>query len=191
MKSISSKKGYSEEHLIEGIYKGDKDAFKRLFFEYYYDLYTFASGMIRSEAQAKDVVQEVFLNLWKRREEWEIKTSLSAYLFQSVRNRALNLMKKQQRRHALQEELSRENPHRDEQSLSGDYEQQLVDQIWEHVKSLPRRRRSVFILHRRHGLTYKEIAEVLNVTRKTVENHMGMALDDLRQKMKGTPIGDF
>lgn len=77
-----------------------------------------------------------------------------------------------------QDQISRENIGDKEKS------EQLIDRIWSLVAEMPRRRRTVFVLHRKHGLRYREIVEVLGISRKTVENHMGLALSDIRDNLE-------
>lgn len=186
MDIAEGKNGGIEERQIEKIREGDRSAFEDLFFEYFYDLCSYAFQVTKSEQKAKDIVQEVFYKLWKRRERWTIHSSLKAYLFQSVRNEALNQINHDQHRQNTREELSIYKEVRKPdpvEPLSAD-DQKLLDKIWEVVSGLPQRRRSVFILHRKHGLSYREIAQVLDISRKTVENHMGLALDDIRKKVE-------
>lgn len=177
----------SDQLLVESIREGDEQAFKRLFFSYYYDLCAFASQVTDSEEQARDVVQEVFYKLWKRREQWTIHSSLKAYLFQSVRNEALNEIDRERHRRQIREKIAKREEDRFERGQRSRDEvdnEQLFNRIWCLVEEMPRRRRTVFVLHRKHGLTYKEIAEIMDIRRKTVENHMGLALNEIREQIE-------
>lgn len=184
MDIVKEKKGGTEKHRVEKIREGDKDAFEQLFFEYFYDLCSYALQITHSNERAKDIVQEVFYKLWKRRESWTIHSSLKAYLFRSVRNEALNQIDSRKHRQDVREQFKiRKKSGADQTNRSSKADQRLLKKIWEVVSEMPQRRRSVFVLHRKHGLSYKEIAQVLDITRKTVENHMGLALDDIREKV--------
>lgn len=190
MKGGNDFRNDSDQHLVESIRKGDEVAFKRLFFSYYYDLCGFASQMTGSYEQAKDIVQEVFYKLWKAREQWTIHSSLKAYLFQSVRNEALNDIDREKHRQQMREQIApREKEYvrggqRDKEEVG---HEQLVRRIWSLVGEMPLRRRTVFLLHRKHGLSYREIAQVMGITRKTVENHMGLALKEIREQVEVSP----
>lgn len=174
----------SEKHLVEKIREGDENAFEELFFEYFYDLCSYALQMTKSNEIAEDIVQEVYYKIWKRRQSWELNSSLKAYLFQSVRNEALNQINHKKFRKNLRGEFASGEKQRITQP--DDRKQpnkKLLRQIWAIVSEMPQRRRSVFVLYRKHGLSYKEIAEVLDLSRKTVENHMGLALNDIREQL--------
>lgn len=186
MDIVQKKKNKSERGRIEKIRAGNKEVFEDLFFEYFYDLSSFALQITKSRDRAKDIVQEVFYRLWKRRKDWTIHSSLKAYLFQSVRNEALNQIDRQQNRKNINEQFTLYSTKGSAGQTSGNeqVDQQLLDRIWNVVSKLPDRRRSVFVLHRKHGLSYKEIAQVLDISRKTVENHMGLALEDIRKELE-------
>ncbi|HLR32228.1 MAG TPA: RNA polymerase sigma-70 factor [Fodinibius sp.] len=179
----------SDRHLVESVRQGEEQAFKGLFFDYYYDLCGFASQMTGSKELARDIVQEVFYRIWKGRKEWTIYSSLKAYLFQSVRNEALNQMAWKRRRKQTRDKLAIQKKERraGPGNGSGTHDKRLINRIWELVAEMPERRRAVFVLHRAQGLSYKEIAEVLEISRKTVENHMGLALSDIREQVEIDP----
>lgn len=185
MDIIKEKKANPEKQRVEKIREGDEYAFEQLFFEYFHDLCSYALQITSSRDQAKDIVQEVFYKLWKRRKSWVVHSSLKAYLFRSVRNEALNHIDAQQYRQEANEQYKRhiKNGIKATAENFTAIDSRLLKKIWEIVQELPKRRRSVFTLHRRHGLSYKEIAQVLEISRKTVENHMGLALSDIRDRI--------
>ena len=185
MEITEEQKNAPGEEWVNKISQGDKDAFEELFFAYFVDLCSYALQITKSNERAKDVVQDVFYKLWRRRRNWSIHTSVKAYLFRAVRNEALNYIEKKEHRQQVREQFSVGTDSRKvRQSQPGsDEDAELIEEIWEVVADMPQRRQSVFVLHRKHGLSYKEVAKVLDITRKTVENHMGLALDDIRQSI--------
>ncbi len=186
MDIIKEKKCVSDKQRVEKIREGDEGAFEQLFFEYFHDLCSYAFQITSSNEQAKDIVQEVFYKLWKRRKRWAIRSSLKAYLFRSVHNEAINYIDYQKYRRDAKEEFKMhiKNGIANRKENFKTIDSQLLKRIWDIVRKLPKRRRSVFTLHRRHGLSYKEIAQVLEISRKTVENHMGHALKDIREEIR-------
>lgn len=186
MDIIKDKKEAADRRRVQRIREGDKGAFEQLFFEYFHDLCAYALQITSSNEQAKDIVQEVFYNLWKRRKDWTVHTSLKAYLFRSVHNEALNHIDYRQYRREAKEQFKEhlKNSIANRTKSLRKVDSQLLKKIWDVVRDLPKRRRSVFTLHRKHGLSYKEIAQVLEISRKTVENHMGLALKDIRDKIR-------
>ncbi|MDZ7658618.1 RNA polymerase sigma-70 factor [Fodinibius sp.] len=175
----------SGNNLVERIRQGDEQAFEKLFCEYYYDLCSFAYQFTSCEERAKDLVQDVFVKIWNRREKWKVHRSVKAYLLKAVRNTAINHINERGHRSEVRENFSREmlQDIKPSVDLGVDKKDELVDQIWEAVVAMPKRRRRVFILYHRHGLSYDEISGVLDISRKTVENHMGLALKDIRAQI--------
>ena len=176
--------GAADSDLMARIARGDRDAFELLFREHYAALVRFAEGLLRSQDSAEDVVQDVMLNVWRQRETLHVEDSARAYLFRSVRNRALNQLRNERvRRDAIPHLESEVQP-----AAGGDanlVEEELASAIRDAVAALPPRCREVFELSRGQGLRYSEIAAVLGISIKTVETQMGRALKSLRGRLAG------
>ena len=174
----------NEQEWIEGIRTGDEAAFEEMFRAYYPKLCRFAAEYVDSSGRARDLVQDVFLRVWDGRSEWRVDRSLKAYLYQSVRNRALNEVRNRDTRNAAVDDLEyTSSRHRKPSAADAAHGNALSRQVDEAIQSLPRRRRMAFLLHRRHGFTYQEIATVMGITAKTVENQIGRALKSLREEL--------
>jgi RNA polymerase sigma-19 factor, ECF subfamily len=168
--------------LLERLRQGDEAAFDAIFREWYPSLVRSAESIVRSRAVAEEVVQDVMLELWRRRESLAKESSPQAYLFQSTRNRALNHIRHERVERKSEPELMRQT------EMSASAPSQLVEEEIEvalrtAVSELPDRCREVFELSRTHGLKYAEIATVLGISVKTVEAQMGKALRSLRVKL--------
>lgn len=164
---------------MERVREGDEEAFEEMFYAYYPRLCAFAQKYVDSEDLARGVVQDVFLKIWERRSQWHVRGDLKPYLYQAVRNQALNYIERRDRA----AEVHREQPRRtqtdtDEEVLYG---KELAGAIWDAIDDLPQRRRMAFVLHRQHGLSYEQVGQVMGITAKTVENQIGRALKHLRE----------
>jgi RNA polymerase sigma-70 factor (ECF subfamily) len=173
-----------EQQWIEDIRSGNESAFEEMFRAYYPGLCRFAAEYVDSANRARDLVQDVFLRIWERREEWRVHRSLKAYLYQAVRNRALNQARNEGTKQSVEEDLQYTMDGRERQTATDDiHAKTLSAEVEAAIQDLPERRRTAFLLHRRHGLTYKEIACAMGITAKTVENQIGRALKTLRNEL--------
>ena len=171
--------------LVERIRAGDESAFEALFHEYHAPLCSFAYRYVEGRDVAEEIVQEVFLFVWERRETWDVRESVKTYLFTSVRNAAVSYLRHEGvvRRYEAQslDLFAPSGDLADERLRSNE----LAAAVQKAVKQLPDRCQLVFTLHREQGLTYAEIARVLGISEKTVEVHMGRALKGLRKALAG------
>lgn len=184
----TSYRDLKEEELIESLVNNDRKAFEYIFRYYYTDLCRFTLKYVRDEIVAEEIVQEVFINIWERRSSIKINTSLKAYLFTAVRNRSFNYIKLQLPKEQLKTDVDSigfidENTREDELIM-----EDLHQYVREAIDTLPTKCKAIFLLSRNSGLTYKEIAEELEISVKTVENQVGLALKKLREQLN--PIWD-
>jgi RNA polymerase sigma-70 factor (ECF subfamily) len=179
MEQSSSKK----TDLAERIRCGDQAAFESMFHHYYSRLCVFSNSYVKSLDISRDVVQEVFIKIWDNRESFHISQSLKAYLYMAVRNQSLNFLQQKKQKQRLEERLKKQQDLSDSIKKEELNTEELTEKIWKLVDKLPERRRTIFILYRKHGLSYTEIAEVMDITRKTVENQMGKSLKFLREHL--------
>lgn len=172
----------NEKELFLQIREGNKQSFEKLFRFYYAPLCHFSRRYINDPADCEEIVQGFFLKVWEKRRELDINASVKNYLFSSVRNRCLNYIKHQKIKQNYKAGVQGKN---DEHLNPDDYllEVDLQNKIREGINSLPPRRRQIFMLSREEGLKYREIAEKLGISIKTVETQMGQALKDLREKL--------
>lgn len=156
--------------------------FEALFREHYAPLCGFANKFVGEAETAEELVQELFTQIWEKRKNIQFSGSLRSYLFASVRNSALNHLKHLKVRKGYQDYMvARET----EPAESNPYDvAELQSRIDTAIEALPERCRQVFLLSRREGLKYAEIAEQMEISVKTVEVQMGKALRSLRQNLK-------
>jgi RNA polymerase sigma-70 factor (ECF subfamily) len=186
MKMDKSKKSAiiqdSELDIIKKIRIGDQYAFRDLFKKHYSSLVKSARRYVGNTQIAEDIVEDVFLNIWKKRTQLNINTSVKAYLFSMVRNHALNHVKRKKLEETDSFYLNITIP----SNVSAD-QQVTINELTEHIQKaiaeLPERTRCVFTMHRYDNLKYSEIAEVLKIAEGTVETHMVRALKFLRKRL--------
>ncbi|HEX7412137.1 MAG TPA: RNA polymerase sigma-70 factor [Bacteroidales bacterium] len=172
-------------YIQRKIQGGDIEEFERLFTKYYEPLCHFAYTFLKDMDTAEDIVQEFFYNFWKNRTSFTLKLSLNSYLYQSIRNNALHYLQHIAIRQKYAEVLKNENQEAlfiNQPDEIGYKELNKV--IDETLKQLPERCSRVFRLNRFEGKKYREIAEILSISIKTVEADMGKALQLFRKTLK-------
>ncbi len=173
-----------EAQWIKQIRKGDECAFEKLFIKYYSALVNFAFSYLRSTHEAEGVVQEVFADCWERKKQLDPTKNIKTYLFQSVKFQSMDILKHRKVINRYQKELMNEK----EDQVQPEHhinptDEEFVNAVQEAIEVLPNRAQRVFVLHRKEGLTYKEIAEVMDISPKTVESQMSRALKFLRNRL--------
>ena len=173
---------YEEDVILKKIQEGDRETYRLLFKDYYKVLCLYATSLTRNESNAEDIVQNVFLNLWAKREKLQIQSSLKSYLFKSTHNIFINdYRRKRLERHILDEihlEVLQKSIEEEEDNLK-----KRLDWINMQIESLPPKSREIFVMNKRRGLSYKEIAEMLGISENTVESHIGRALKRIRNSV--------
>lgn len=169
--------------VISLLNKGDEHAFERVFKTFYKPLYGYAFSMLKDDAEADEMVQRVFFNIWNKRERLVIEGTLKSYLYRAVRNECLNYLKHQKVRAAYQTNVAarpeKNTSRADGRLVAGE----LQEQIQRALNQLPPQCRTVFQLSRFEQMKYREIADELSISVKTVENQMGKALRIMRHKL--------
>ena len=159
-----------------------KAEYKRTFEEYYNPLCNFAFKIVNRKDLAEDVVQEVFVQIWQKRENIKLKASIKNYLFQSTRNKAIEILRKKKLENDYKEhELSLKTEAYEIEEEANNY--MLKERLKRSIRQLPPKCQEIFVMSKMNGLTYAEIAEELDLSVKTVENQMGRALKLLREML--------
>jgi RNA polymerase sigma-70 factor, ECF subfamily len=172
-----------DRDLLDRLRRGDQAAFDAIFRAYYAQLVFAAREMLRSEAAAEDIVQDIMLVLWRRRESLVVEDSLKGYLYRSTRNRALNALRHEKVKDRSEPGVVASMP--PPPSAGRAVEETEIDAaVQAAVNELPERCREVFVLSRVHNLRYSEIASTMGISVKTVEAQMGKALRLLRERLK-------
>ncbi len=174
-------KELNDPELAVKIKNGDHEAFKEFFDRYNVFLLNFLIKRGTAKEAAKDLVQQAFVMIWEKRTEIDVEKSLRSFLFRIAYTRMLNLF----RDHSKFDEEARlqEASTEDEADDSHEKEEKVKElnkAIEKAISAMPEKRQEVFRMCFIQEFTYKETAKVLDVSIKTVENHMGLALKDMR-----------
>jgi RNA polymerase sigma-70 factor (ECF subfamily) len=173
---------FAIQRKIQG---GDIREFERLFNRYYEPLCHHADKILNDMDASEDLVQEFFYHFWKNREAFRLKLSLNAYLYQSVRNNALQYLERLAVRRGYAERVIRDSRDTAQWEVQPDPEmKELGRAIEATLRQLPDRCSRVFRMNRFEGKKYREIAEILSISVKTVEADMGKALRMFRESLK-------
>ena len=172
----------NEKQLVKQLSEGDEKAYRALFMRYYTKVRCFINGLLKSEVEAEDLAQDVFVKVWINRAHFAEVNTFGAYLYVLAKNTVFNYIEsKRIRKVNLDErpfeEEDNETPY--EELVAKDL-QLFVNMV---IDSMPSQRRTVYRMSRESGLTNDEIAEKLHLAKKTVENHLNLALKELRNAM--------
>jgi RNA polymerase sigma-70 factor (family 1) len=173
----------SDEELLKSFLNGDDLAYKAIYDRYWQLLYRHARYMLKNDEDAKDVIQEVFTDLWQRSNEQLVNFTLSAYLYTTTRNKILNIIKhlkvEAKYAHELQYKSLLATESADDLAIT----KELTAMIEAGIESLPPKMREVFLLSRAANKSYKEISFELSISDKTVKKQVSNALHLLRGKL--------
>lgn len=163
------------------IKQGSETAFEMLFNDYYVPLVNYSNTLVRDKEDAEDIVQQVYISVWQKRTEIDKIDSLRNYLYRAVHNSSLNRIKQRTVRSDYAKEQMYVITNRQETSI---IQKELQQKIEKSIEKLPEQCAKVFKMSRFEELKYQEIALALNISVKTVENHMGKALKLMREMLK-------
>lgn len=174
----------SDTELIILLKESEHAAFTEIYKRYFNLLLVFVHSRLRDEDSAKDLVQELFLNIWVKRETMTIPDSLAAYLYTSVRNRMLRFI---ERNNAQNRHVQSLATFFDREIVMTDHlvrEKQLSNMIEKEVNALPKRMREVFIMSRKANMSYKEISRELDLDQNSVKIYAKHAIKKLRLRLR-------
>ena len=173
----------TEANIVAQLIKGDENAYAYLVDLYYDRLCVYANNLARDHFESEDIVQNVIVKLWQRRNKLSEDISIKNYLYKSVYNEFVDSYRKHVAVSALEKKYI--------EGLDTFYETKDLNDtlplkviIEKEIEQLPLKCKETFLLSKRDGLTYTEIAEYRNISVNTVENHMSKAFSVLREKLK-------
>ncbi len=173
----------NKDNLLQRLADGDEQALRAIVERYHGKLLQIAIQILRSRELAEETVMDVFMSFWERRDRLPEVTHLSWYLYSTVKNRSLNILRKQK---------SKPDVYLDDITVDISFSvspedlmvsSEHIDRINQAINSLPLRCKQIFIMVKEEQLKYRQVAELLQVSIKTVENQMGIALKKMHDAL--------
>jgi RNA polymerase sigma-70 factor (ECF subfamily) len=161
-----------------------EDLFEQVFKSHFKSLHSYACTIMREPLMAEEIVQNIFVKLWEKKEDITIRENISVYLYRAVHNESINYLRHLKVRsayqsHAMRQNIQNEREKPAEKVVLGELEKKLEQAL----RELPEQCRTIFQLSRFEDLKYREIADRMGLSVKTIENQMGKALKILRLKL--------
>ncbi len=173
----------NEERIVALLAKRDEKIFEQVFKTHFKSLHAYAFTILKDEMAAEELVQNIFFKIWERPEKLSITGSIAAYLYRAVHNESLNHLKHLKVRSKYQLHAVHQMKNETDNASKKILLKELETKLHRALQELPEQCRTIFQLSRFEELKYREIADRLEISPKTVENQMGKALKLLRMKL--------
>ncbi len=180
---MNSGKSHIDSVVVEKLVQGDKQALEELFDHYYPRLYNFSRAFLKFDDGIDDILQEVFLKVWRTRKDIKSTTTFNAYIFTITQNLLLNELRSRLNNQKMRDRLAKSSLAEEYLSYQHFEYDELKRKIDQAVEELPEKQKEIFKKSRIEGLSHKEIAEGLGVTTKTVEYHIGQSIRFLKDRL--------
>ena len=174
----------SDIELIDLIKSGDETAFTVIYHRYWRLIYAHVYKMLRDEEEAKDIVQEVFSNLWLKADQIPQQQNFAGYLYVAARHKVLNAIRHDKFQNDYFNSLAKYVNEASEETLQYLDERDLMAAIEKEIAALPPRMRQVFELSRKENLSHKEIGKLLGTSDETVKKQINRSLKIIRSNLK-------
>lgn len=178
---MKSENLYSEQEQVDLLSKNSPVAFRLLFDNYSQKIYRFSLSYVKSDVEAEEIVQEVFMKVWENRSRLKSDKSFHSYLFtiafNAIKKKFNQKMKVEKYKHDLFEWLSQEKPSLQSQI---DFEA-LLEKLDLYIDQLPEKRKIIFLKRKKEGISINEIAEEMGISPKTVKNQITEAMKFLKK----------
>jgi len=176
--------GFKLNTVLQDLANDDKKALEELFNYYYPRLYQFSRSFLKLEEGIDDILQEVFIKIWKNRANIHSSETFNPFIFAITRNLLLNELRSRLSKQKIKDEIFKLSVPDEYNSFDKFEYGELKESIDKIVNDLPEKQKEVFLLSRYEGLSHKEIAEKLNISTKTVEYHISQSISTIKSKLK-------
>jgi RNA polymerase sigma-70 factor (ECF subfamily) len=166
---------------------GDESAFTHLFYRYSDELFTYSLKILHTEFWAEEVIQNMFMQLWVHREALRGIDNPRSYLFRIAANRAIDILRANEKAIRLRYMQSVSTVYTPESDLIAKDNENIIEKA---IHQLPEKRKLIYQLRNREGMSYEQISEVLHVSKHTVRNQLAKALENIRTYLvsNGIPL---
>ena len=185
---MSAERVLIDHELVALLKEGNRDAFAKIYQSYWMVMYMHALKMLKSEDDARDVVQEIFTSLWLKGQSMDPGINLAGYLFVSTKNKVLDLISHKRVRLGYLESLSSFAEAHSNQTLRTIEEKEMLQALQHEIDRLPAKMRQIFEMRINEHLSYTEIADKLNISDKTVKKQISNAIGIIRPKLQHLSI---
>ena len=168
-----------KQNLIKEVARGSHSAYKELFLEYFPKVKYFIAHFVKSETVAEDLAQDIFVKLWENHEKLALVQSINSYIYRMAKNAMLNYIEHRCVEKEYMKQYGGEIGHTIESDALYARETELLVQLT--INNMPPQRKKIYQMSREEGLKNDEIAKTLNLSKKTVENHLNIALKEIRK----------
>ena len=174
----------NEYILLQQIINGDEQSFRKIYEEYYMQIFLFSIRLIKSKDGAEDITQQVFIKVWETRDRIDLEKNFKSYLFTITRNLILDTFKKASRDRLLMEKIYDGMKVYDEDSLQILLQKEITRLHHKAIENLPGQRKIIYKLSREEEMNYKDIASALGISKNTVRNQISDAIRSVREYIK-------
>lgn len=174
-----------DKKILKRFKEGDAEAFDAIYHKYSKKLFHFALGLVKDQDISKDMVQEIFVNLWEKRGQVDPNLNFDNYIFTIAYNSIRKYFRKKSVETKVIDHLLKNSPEVIENVDGTLIYNELLVLATKSIETLPPRRKIVYKLSRQEGLKIKEIAQKLNISTRTAENHLAKALKYLKEELSG------
>ncbi|UOB17942.1 RNA polymerase sigma factor [Abyssalbus ytuae] len=181
---MSEKALHNEKLLVKQLIAGNEKAFIKLYNTYKNTIYGYSLKLVKSNADAEEIIQDVFMKVWEKRKTLDPSLSFKSYLFTVARNTCFNFLRKSSNDAKMKEKIFYKS-----QKSFEPADRKLIASEFERLKNgaydkLPPKRRAIFEMSREEGMSYPEIAKKMGISVNTVKVQMSKALETLRDFLK-------
>lgn len=178
----------TDKKIIKRFKEGDVEAFDTIYHQFSKKLLHFALGLVKNEDVAKDLVQEVFVNLWEKRGQVDPDLNVDNYIFTITYNSIRKYFRKKSIETKVIDQLLKDSPEIIQGADGPVIYNELFELASKTIEDLPPRRKAVYKLSKLEGKKIKEIAAELNISTRTAENHLAKALKYLKEELAGISL---